>query len=1246
MDNTPTSPTNGKNKVTPILERISPRIIPGALTNHNKGAIDWGWQSFLAYGCHRHVVVMDMKYLKIFQTLVKHKSDVVKVKWSKECHYHDSFNPYNLVLASSDNSGTIVVWDVKQGVEKSVLSDGNKTVADMDWVTGSDCCHHLLVALHPPYSVIVWNTETGSKVWKKLYTEVLQSFAFDPFSENNMAFLASDCILFVDDFNLTKVPSSNGRKFFVSNPSSTLGSQQSLNTIPSGHQSSAEEKSKSVSRSILPRRMRFLIRAETRNSLDEGVTLNECLQLIYHRSYRHHLLLLYPREILILDLEINQTVGIVAVDWSSPMTQLYSCAQRDVLFSLHESGSIGVRVRHRGNLSSNSPDTGDSSSICSNEMYLEVSYDTRCQSDPLRLTKHARIVGMSVCPVTECSAALLVSDGRIVLLELHATKQPTGSNSGIMSPLFTPGLSESLETFELPSCEGIENVTSIPFPSKMPYPRTTLADKIGSANYPIENFKKNSSGITLKMLLTGIFGGLAPMPHVIRMCPPVTFRNWAAYHPLLAVGNSNGSVQVFNMATGMNEREFSLHTAPVRGIEWVSLTSFLSYAHPNLCNNVGQVRNELVFTDFLSGRTLALRSDRNEESPIEMLRVSYLRQYFIVVFKEEPFELWDINTLTLLRTMPKNFPIITALSWSPLHKKPDKGKETDASDSVTSFPDTPQSPKSALPIKEHIVFTDTNGQLYHFTIEGNIVRDGSRIPPDAGMGSITAIVWKADKIVLSDVDGNLNLWDIKCKISSRIPTHRGWIKKIQFGPGRGNMKILLLYNDGVDLWNVDDATLISQIKCPHDMPKIQDIDWASSDRPVLATSDGCICITDINLKQVTSSIIDYHPTDFPFSPQILSSKAALNLKCMLQHQPWKCCYSIKFNSSDGFNSDDMFLLEKIIESVDEDVKNYLQDCQYGVAERCLHVSRLYGDEDGCKFWTVALHYLKSKIHKNTEEKSPPEDKDSSMITGQFADQPLDTSYDILCDSQNFRKLQLDRVLLHDVKRSTYAQTQKCAETLVFLGQTERAVQLLLESEADNDGFYVDWLRACLIATIQSSGASQSVIKLVATNLIASGRIPEGVQLLCLIDKALDGCRYLQSAGRWDQAVWLAKATLSQQECLEVLKRWIDHLCSPQVNQRGKAVMVLISLGQFWKAIEMLHSFKMTERAALLLQACLEFGIISKNESTSPTIDAIYLDYARYLLSIGNHTAASHFCMAAGETGQDLKREIEILSEDT
>lgn len=39
-----------------------------------------------------------------------------------------------------------------------------------------------------------------------------------------------------------------------------------------------------------------------------------------------------------------------------------------------------------------------------------------------------------------------------------------------------------------------------------------------------------------------------------------------------------------------------------------------------------------------------------------------------------------------------------------------------------------------------------------------------------------------------------------------ISTNRGWIKKIRFGPGKGNMKILVLFNDGVDVWDVKDVS--------------------------------------------------------------------------------------------------------------------------------------------------------------------------------------------------------------------------------------------------------------------------------------------------------------------------------------------------------------------------------------------------------------------------------------------------------
>jgi hypothetical protein len=33
------------------------------------------------------------------------------------------------------------------------------------------------------------------------------------------------------------------------------------------------------------------------------------------------------------------------------------------------------------------------------------------------------------------------------------------------------------------------------------------------------------------------------------------------------------------------------------------------------------------------------------------------------------------------------------------------------------------------------------------------------------MGSIACIAWKGDTLVLGDVDGNLNFWDLKARLS-------------------------------------------------------------------------------------------------------------------------------------------------------------------------------------------------------------------------------------------------------------------------------------------------------------------------------------------------------------------------------------------------------------------------------------------------------------------------------------------------
>jgi len=114
----------------------------------------------------------------------------------------------------------------------------------------------------------------------------------------------------------------------------------------------------------------------------------------------------------------------------------------------------------------------------------------------------------------------------------------------------------------------------------------------------------------------------------------------------------------------------------------------------------------------------------------------------------------------------------------------------------------------------------------------------------------------------------------------------------------------------------------------------------------------------------------------------------------------------------------------------------------------------------------------------------------------------------------------------------------------MLGNKEKASELLLETSPENaDYFYTDALKACIIAASISQTSFHNTVKLVATNLIANGNLDEGVQLLCLVGKSLDACRYLQSYDRWTEAALLAKLTLNAHDASIVYRRWSDFLVS-------------------------------------------------------------------------------------------------------
>ncbi|KAI9533694.1 WD repeat-containing protein 11 [Dissostichus eleginoides] len=851
--------------------------------------------------------------------------------------------------------------------------------------------------------------------------------------------------------------------------------------------------------------------------------------------------------------------------------------------------------------------------------------------------------------------------------------------------------------------------------------------------------------VQLKFLLSGLLSGLPLPPFALRMCPPLTTKNINHYQPLLAIGTSNGSVLVYNLTSGLLHKELSVHSCEVRGIEWLSLTSFLSFA-TSAPNNMGMVRNELQHVDLLTGRCFAFRGERgNDEPPIEMMKVSHLKQYLVVVFRDKPLELWDTRTGTLLREMAKNFPTVTALEWSPSHnlkslkKKQMAAREamarqtvSDAEQSIVESSvisllqdaESKSESSQAISAREHFVFTDTDGQVYHITVEGNTVKDGARIPPDGSMGSIACIAWKGDTLVLGDVDGNLNFWDLKARLSRGIPTHRGWVKKIRFAPGKGNQKLLVMYTDGAEVWDTKEpdnrwiqrkreasntagkrwrgreggageneggeggageneggeggageneggeggageneggeggageneggeggageneggageneggeggageneggeggaGEIFEMLQCSadsraamtHKKPvqmvssmrigrnvnyRVLDIDWCTSDKVVLASDDGCIRVLEMAMKSASYRMDEQDLTDPVWCPYLLVPRAALTLKTFLLLQPWSGTFTMDITQVDYTEKDEIKgLIQEQLNAMSNDMKSVLQDPELSLLQRCLLVSRLFGDESDLHFWTVASHYIQAfaqarlstaEGNNQGEGTKPPPPQNH-----------LDICNDILCESSYFQKFQLDRVHLQEVKRSSYEHTKKCADQLLLLGQTDRAVQLLLETSADNSSYYCDSLKACLVTTITSSGPSQSTIKLVATNMIANGKLAEGVQLLCLIDKAADACRYLQTYGEWNRAAWLAKVRLNPAESSDVLKRWAEHLCSPQVNQKSKAILVLLSLGCFYKVGEMLHGMRYFDRAALFIEACLKYGVMEADDSSN------------------------------------------------
>ncbi len=64
-----------------------------------------------------------------------------------------------------------------------------------------------------------------------------------------------------------------------------------------------------------------------------------------------------------------------------------------------------------------------------------------------------------------------------------------------------------------------------------------------------------------------------------------------------------------------------------------------------------------------------------------------------------------------------------------------------------------------------------------------------------------------------------------------------------------------------------------------------------------------------------------------------------------------------------------------------------------------------------------------------------------------------------------------------------------------------------------------------------------------------------------------------------------------------------------------------------------------DRAAAFAECCLEFGVLNHaSRNSASLLQAIFLEYARYLLTLGLHRGFRHYCNRAGEKGKQLLQQ--------
>ena len=134
----------------------------------------------------------------------------------------------------------------------------------------------LFLLSHPPNYLILWDMNSGTKIWKKSYGDSILGFDLSPFNHSTLLLRCEHSFLTVTDFSLVKTPKSEGKKFYL-----VAGKGGSPGRGGEGTDQKQSNKSKKLRRMV-----RSMVLGEVGAQGQEDKT-NDCLSAVFHPGVKN-----------------------------------------------------------------------------------------------------------------------------------------------------------------------------------------------------------------------------------------------------------------------------------------------------------------------------------------------------------------------------------------------------------------------------------------------------------------------------------------------------------------------------------------------------------------------------------------------------------------------------------------------------------------------------------------------------------------------------------------------------------------------------------------------------------------------------------------------------------------------------------------------------------------------------------------------------------------------------------------------